>query len=464
MSTATQKEPEKPVAPALTEAESTELSTQIMEGLWGEKPKAQPKADLEPPPEVEKKEPDPEPKKEKVEEPPKVEAKPSGEKPRPKPGAQPAKREEPKADDSAEKAREQARLIADELSKKKPAEQPEQAVELEQSDSRDLEVISVLEKTNPKKYGEFAQKTEQFFKEVLYPYKRKWLKENPGKTFDPDDEEHAGIYDKQPEIDPDDFEEAKVEWRAEKKADELIQKRVQPKLDEMELKEVEREVNPRIEKLSKTAVDTLLEVSDAEFKGQSIEKIRESDPLAANILQEAAEPLKVLVSELEKLSEVKLKYRFNPQNDAHVALRNFAMSYEDELANMPREEQLWNGKLFARQRDFGAMNPAEQARHWTIGGSDLRDVLIQRYSENIKTKLESQRELAAKSLESRGWKKVDAALKSAPKRGGEGDEEAEQRPKPRPPSTVSSSDKVHSGKDNSQQSGDLTDVIVKGMF
>lgn len=466
MSATTQKEPEKPV---LSEKESAELSTQIVEGLWGEKPKAEPKKEekkepekaAETPPETDKTEKT-EKKEEKVEDPPKPA---STEKPRPKAGAPATRKEEPKGTDDGEKAREQARLIAEELSKKKPAEQPEKAVELEKSDARDLEVISFLEKSNPKKYSEFAKKTEEFFKEVLYPYKKKWLKENPGKSFDPDDAEHEAIYEKQPEIDPEDFEEAKVEWRAEKKADELIQKRVQPKLDEIEQKEVERDVNPRIEKHSKVAVDTLLEVADAEFKGLTIEKVREKDPLAANILQEAAEPLKVLVSELEKLSEARLKYRFNPDNDAHVALRNFAMSYEDELSNMPQEEQLWNGKRFARQRDFAAMNPAEQARHWTISGGDLRDVLIQRYADNIKTKLEAQRELAAKSLESRGWKRVDAALKQTPKKeDGEDGEGNENRPKPRPPSTASSSDKVNSGKETSAPVGDLTDVIVKGMF
>ncbi len=346
---------------------------------------------------------------------------------------------------------------------------PAGEVKLDKSEEKELEIAKHLEAVDPEKYKNAATEMKKFLTEVLAPYKQKWLKDNPGESFDPESTEHEDIYAKQPEIDPDDWDEAKIEYRAEKKVS-AVKNEMSSKLKEFESKHALEKHLPKIEEGAFDAVKKLVKDVDADLAKHldaenPYEAMVAEDPIAAKILDRGAAAMRVLVTELDKLSNPELEYAFDGKNNAHVTLSNFADDYQAEIKAMPEEEQVWNGKKFATQEEYSKMSTAERENHWVLSGADMRDVLISRMTATVKKNLEAAREEAAKSA----GRKRGAASDSTPddeaaKKAKEATEAAASAAKPKPPSTSSSGDIIHTEKGSGGDGGTLAEAVVNKLF
>lgn len=375
--------------------------------------------------------------------------------------------------DPAKIATEAARAVAAELNKGGGGGEGGGRHELSDEEREDIETMKMLEELDPSKYKGHADKTRKFIKDVLNPYRDKWLKEHPGEAFDPDSDEHEAVYKQQPQVTPDDWQSAKDELRINRKAEQIFEKKFGPKLTEIEKKNAERAILPKIESEAHAAIESLVKAVDPELakligEEDEIKKMAELDPIATEVLDRAAGDLRVLVTELDKLSTPELQYGINDRNPAHRALINFATGYESEIKKMPAKDQLWNGKKFATQEEYGKMNRADQAQHWVLSGQDIREVLIERFANGVKQDIEAARDKALKFAEKRGMKKSDSAPNPDPKdeeakRAAAAAAEEEKKKKPTPPAGGDSS-KINGSGGSASGGKSLEESVVDVLF
>lgn len=469
------KEPEKPKE--LTDDEKQQLSDQVVESLGYGKPKAKEEAkpdkkdekpdkpDKAKDEKADKKEP--EKKDEKTEKTDKTDDKKKttvSRKPTPAPPVDTSKL-------VREVAVETGKAVAKELA---TVRTDAVAPQLAQHEKRDVEIARTLEKLNPDKYTGLSGKVEKFFGEVLKPYREKWLAANPGETFDPDDEAHAKVYEKQPDIDPDDYSEAQVEMRAEAKVSEKFDKLVKPKLAELDRQSVERDLVPKLhQSAAKQSVD-LLKTATPEFEkylkeDKPMDKIADDDPQAAGILSQSIQFVSAAAHEFEKLMAEKLQYDFNPEkNSIHADIARHILDYESRLLQKPEEELQWQGRQFATVEQWDKMSAEQKKQHWIVSWPEIRDDYFTVFNSQVKETIAKQREISEKSLAKRGWSKNEAS-ETTPKPEDKPKPEAkaepiEDRPKPTPAPPAGGGDKVITQDTTTPQTKNFADQVLTSLF
>jgi hypothetical protein len=435
------KPAEKPPTPEEIEQSKAEMLDSL--GFGGGAEKKKPAAPPEKKPEGEK---------------PAGEAKPEEAKPEAgKPAAKTPDKIASTEDIISKTAAKTAAAVAEKLSPPKPeAEEVEDAgIELKPEDQKESRILAKLAEINPSKYGDSVKQFEDWCSK-LYKYEEKWLAENPGKKFNIDDEEHAEFIEQnQPEIDEDDYEEAKIQHRV----DEAYERRIAPEQRIKETREriqaamptivrnvhkgaynLIEKINPELAALLKNEKGEIV-MEDANFK-----KIEAADPIAYKGLIPIVTSAAQVLTSLEQISIPGISLKLDPENvPAHAEILALAKTYEDTLMKAPEDVRIVNGRAFITAADRAAridkINAAKTSKAtkqkkiselndstWTVGPEELSEILVEKLAAKAKASISENDELARKKY---GGEKKPASPNYAPPIVRP--EAGASREKPRPP-------------------------------
>lgn len=394
---------------------------------------------------------------------------------------------EPVPEDVIERAAEAgARRVVDEM---RPPEQPasniEDSIGLKKKDRRMLEWLQHMEQAYPEQYRGITARTLKFWNDEK-AYKQQWMAANPGREFVSSDDEHRGFYDtNEPPIDEDDLEEAK-EAVTIKKAREEAKREGQEQLRKIEAENAVRGAAPHVVRAAAAATATFVElavpelVKEIKASGQqilakeSLEKLEDADPAAYDVLQEFGERVKVVSAEMEKLTIIGDVYKPNRNLEViikrpgnrdekiypHAEILDFAQATEMQVAKLPPEETIRDGRRFVTQGQYDQMvdsvmssrrSPAEKRmaldqiaeRFWMLSSQDIRNAYISEMADQARKRIDH-----LNGIFERRNKKAPAAAAPESKDGkGEAAPKPASSPKPKPPSSASSSDKTNPSND-----------------
>lgn len=356
------------------------------------------------------------------------------EKPEPKPKAKAAPKAKPEPEADPQPAFDEEKLgaaIADGIAKATKREEPEKKEpESNESpeDQRRIKVLKQMEENNPRQYKGLAERYNANLRK-LREYAKKWEKDNPGETFDEDDEAHKEFreqLEKEVEYDDDDYFEAmadlKVAERLKKVQPDDRAEKLEKRLSEFERKEKLREETPKIATVQAQAGNEFWRKLGDDFKDvvteqgqinpEALKSIQEKDEDEYAIVVRAAQESEYLAAETYKLDNGLVA--FNPNDPAHNFLSQFAIAAEKRMSEQPAEKQRdADGRKFVTKAEYNKLPPEKQAKVWTFTADDLNLLLARDYAKKTKAKINEEREKFQRRAKKMGL--LDEPVKPAPK-------------------------------------------------
>lgn len=252
-----------------------------------------------------------------------------------------------------------------------PPAAPSAIDNLSADDKRDYEVALHLAKIDPR----FPDAPKVILEQVqrAEDYAARWEAANPGKAFNPQDEEHNEFYSAmgRPWSDAD-FDDARVDMRAEKK---LEKHRI----------ETDARISDGASDLARVQLAPVVEqqfgnatVALAKLVGDDVHQaittggwdgLHAKDPVLAQVLGETLNRLHPFIEAAIEIDDSGNRIRINPQNPAHAQWNQVVTQGEQTLVGRVLDD----GRVFARRADYALMSPAKQAQHWFL----TRDMIIQ---------------------------------------------------------------------------------------
>lgn len=276
--------------------------------------------------------------------------------------------------------------------------------ELSREDMRDYQILLKMEEIYPETRG-IADKVKEFALS-RYAYQGNWQEQNPGKEYDPKASEHEDFYKGEPEIDEEQFQDAKVALMVE----EGVDRRMAPIEKERKLEKTMAEtrgviaanVMARIQEFV-TAVDpamAALLLVDGKFSlaKELVAKVAEADPVFSAVMDERVKPLYDMISELEKVAVSDGAYVLMPQSNAlHALISRHVRTFEENMLAQPADKQVRNGKQFMTHADFNARmatagknakKQAELEQFWTAECDDIEASIVSQFADGAKAEIE----------------------------------------------------------------------------
>ncbi len=376
--------------------------------------------------------------------------------------------------------------------KSEKREATEEGFALPPREKRMLEVFKAMEEGDPKLKG-LADEQVAFWKKAS-KYAEAWSKENPGKVFNPEDDEHSAFYEAEPGYDKDAYDDTRIsliaEDRARKIADERIgktnkdveQMRVQGRIREEQPQVIASAQSAKVAMIKAALPDLVAAVlgegEEFDLNDATVDKLEAEDPLAFRVIAETADELGWQVAELERLSRYPGAYR-EDQNMAvelastakldakgrpipgtarkfkpHAELVAFAENLEQQIAADPDSEV--DGRTFISQAQWNekvqkivgsqATEPAKRAqvkaladRHWRLSAEQIKQGLVAEYAARSQGRIAELTHL----LELRGKKNgASGAVAGATGATAGGEKEGVIKERVKPPAGASASDKA----------------------
>ena len=369
----------------------------------------------------------------------------------------------------------------------KPEPKPAPTSDLTEEDQETLDALARMEKDGKAQRG-IVDRTKRFWTDEA-AYISTWQKENPGETFDADSDLHSEFYDKnEPKYDEQEFKRAtKLNLKEQSKRE--IKEELKR---ETEAETYEREMREHAPKNASAVTDALTEmvaeagfrdlIKDGKITKEVESEIDKASPHARSILMDEAQLLAAQISEIDRLERFPGKYQINPNLSVKVAngayvqphrmLTDFAVNLEREIANLPAEETVRDGKRFATQEEFtGQVDkimssnaaPAVKSKafdaltaaYYTIGWEDIRLALIAQHSTRAKAKIERFAAITRSGTTPEATKTApEAKVAALP----------EFRGQTKAPSVSSASDNTDTSKKGGVQSGKTAEDIGRSMW
>jgi hypothetical protein len=363
-----------------------------------------------------------------------------------KPKLETAKKEAPAPSVDYEKlATSVATATAKAIKESTPAKEEKNADDdVPEARRRDLSALEYLEANNPRYKGKKAEYVK--FAKAEADYISKWEKDNPGRKFDADDEDHSAFYDRhEPEIHPRDLEDARVELAADRRAKALFEKESGSTRKELEEIKLQRDLERSDREVPMFVARNIALVSHA--MGEDVAKamselkadetLEEKDPAAhaalVSILPDLHEQTKAAAHLFGTEGRA-----YNAKNPAHQAVARESTELEKLLLAQP-ESKLTDkqGRKYAKLDDWANMTPEQKANHWTINGDLMAAHLANRAAEKAETLYKTEREKAEKLAKAYGYVKAGASDTAQDKNSAEHEESEPENGKLRSPSTSS---------------------------
>ena len=314
------------------------------------------------------------PKKEKAPETKEPEVKP---KPEPKPKAAPSRHAL-----SAEEIAEIAANAAVQVTKRKDQPAPEEddsKIELAEEFADNRQFYEWLQRENPQKYGKLIRQLGDWGPKEA-EYIEQWERANAGRKYDGDNEEHDEFYEKnQPKVEKRDLENAKKRVaEVQRSLERETMKReildeIAPELNEVRRAKVQQQAAQKFDEALKETDTAILGAMNPEFvkllgDNQKLGEALKKDKIALHVAQDMS-------NKYENLTNAVVAYYngvpFDKNNQWHMKMWEETLKLEKEIREGPPEEQLLEGKQFSTHEDFQGMTPAQRARHWIVGESEI---------------------------------------------------------------------------------------------
>ena len=268
-------------------------------------------------------------------------------------------------------------------------------------EKHELDVAKYMAKNNPDQHRD-APKIYLANVKSAEEYRQRWLNQNPGKAYDPDDDEHSDFFDslKEPYSDYE-FEQARAEAAAERVASRREAK-TEKRIQEVEQDAAHTDLR-RVTESTMTGAFGLLvgEVDKAaltDLNKGGWEALAERDPILAPVLAAAVGEMEPMIRTIVEIDDpkgrIKLDVDGNPQ---HAAWGHFLIQKESELTG----ETDADGRVFATRDQFRRMSAAQQQRHWYLTTDHLLQAYVEETKEKVSSRVKSERariEKAAKAL------------------------------------------------------------------
>lgn len=258
------------------------------------------------------------------------------------------------------------------LAKMRPTPEvaPAENVELDPEDKHQLEVFAAMAQM-PGVEPDLPKKFEKFFK-LQEAYQDVWEKDNPGKSYDPDADEHADWYEAhQPAYDERKFSRAQTEIAARKIVAE---------------KEVENNARHALQTAISVAESSIESSSEALEEG--IKKQLE-DLVGENTILETPGPIskefqKTVGSLTDKITTASVLMtpgtgiQFDINNPTHKAIQDDVYEFDADIAALDEAEQRkvvstalgkksrLLGKTFVSMAQYSKLPEADRAKHWSV--------------------------------------------------------------------------------------------------
>lgn len=386
------------------------------------------------------------------EEPPKPEVKKPTEKPAPV--IDPSKL----ADDVAER-------LAAKADKKAPEVKVDPDADLTAADKNALRVAKFMAEQSPDMKGREGE--YRAFLKAEKEYVSKWQKENPGKDFDGDDEDHEEFYSMStPEWSSgDEFRHAETEMIADEK--------VTRKLAAHTAAETKRAMTARIEENSSKSANLGAKAifEAAGVKAKTFAELAEADPVAAEAVEAVGGETASLMATAEQLLTPSTPHRASKDNPLHASLMVRVSGYEQEMLAARTESpeaMYWKmadgiTRQFATLDEWNGMSEKDRAGHYTpwLHPELVRPLLIRDGKDKLATVIEKKRSAALAVARKSGWKEPEtvpdakaAEVKKEP--------EAKAPPRKNPPSM--GDEKVSTDKKSGGAKDDFADMIQKQLY
>lgn len=415
-----QIEPEKKEEPSKESAEGLQKSASaIADKLFGKRTRTSKEADkvvgVPAGTEEEKTTPEQPPVKPSESKPKEEKPKPSARRPVP-----PAHLDEAAITERAAAAA--AKAVSDTISKtsQKQPDQLEKGPEdnLSTAERKQFVVYKELEELDPSRYKGVSEKYIKSLSEIS-DYVKTWSKDNPGTRFDPEDKEHNAFFERvEPEVDEDDWVDAKANIRARDIAARAIAP-VNERMQQMERDRARTALEPVLQSKQIEATHLLLEhfdpaVAEAIRKPDGLKELTSKDPITVAVLTAVTDAVGMLAAEVVRLHDPMGGVEYNASNPAHKEIADFIVGQEKRIASLPTEDRERDGRQFMSRLKFQQLSPEEKSRYWFLNQDDVIDLLAQKYALQAKKLRDSRVEEFNKQAESLGFKKIDVA-KEAPK-------------------------------------------------
>lgn len=290
-----------------------------------------------------------------------------------------------------------------------PAPRPEKKVDiaetLKDADRHEYEVARYLGSIDPK-YKD-AEKVILNQVRKVDSYAEAWQKQNPGKAFDPDDEEHNEFYAKLEEDKPwsdYEFQNAAMEMAAER-VQSRTRKSTDAKLDEIQQNNARLELNPVIERtfitsaglIAKGVEEGLLE----KIQSKGLEEFAKEDPLTADILAATIGPLQPLIETIIQVDDPKGRFPLDDKNQNHVQWYQFLTEKEEQFMGTKDDQ----GRRFATRSDYAAMSPAQRKGYFYLTADHLVSELVTDAAAMAKERIEAEKKKIEAAAERMGYVK-----------------------------------------------------------
>ena len=376
-------------------------------------------------------------------------------------------------------AKEVTRAISEQKPTTPPAEPPAEP-EMTPEDQRDLAIIQRMEADNPKLQG----KAEEFRKFALsrYEYEAKWLRDNPGRTFNPDDAEHEEFYKGQPDIDTDAYEQARIDLMVDRKVEDRLRPIEEDKILEKAMpviaQQIQKNVHAMVADVSPELAALLKNGDQIDLSDAAVAKVAEADPIAARVLDRMIKTeVLPMVAALERSLLPGSANRLNPrENPLHAKIASHVLEFESEMKAKPVAEQVRNGKQFitreeyaAREREInrGPGTPQNKAKalndlnsaYWRPDVDDIETVMVRDAAKRAKEQIKDLDDLAAKKY--KGGAPRQAATPAAEPHQPEDPRPAGFVGRQKPPGVPSSSDTVDTTRGGPAGQKSFGDVAVE---
>lgn len=219
-----------------------------------------------------------------------------------------------------------------------------------------LKALELLEQ-GPKYKGQPLRRQYTEYVKRYGDYQTSWERANPGKVFDPDDEDHAAfLRAHKPRVADEDI--IKAETRVEMQA-ELDQRLAQAQTNMIRQQAV---TTGR----AQAAVAQQAVLEDVGVK--DLEGLKSTDPALALAVSEIAPSAGPLVMAAHQLFTPGTRMEYEPGNPNHQFLVQTFSKYEAILAKAPPEQaRLPDGRQFVPSSDWDKLSQADRQRSWTLG-------------------------------------------------------------------------------------------------
>jgi hypothetical protein len=434
--------PEKPVSEEI----SAGLKSMLKDRLKGK-----------PTPKEEKKEAPP---KEKTETPPKAEKEEPAPKPEPEPKPEKAKvkvtRKAPAPDleaitTAATTAATKVALEAAAIKKPGQAPAPTLETEIETLPEEYREDVPVLRKMEAKWPEKYKGLTEKYVKASarIEAYRAQWEKDNPGSSFDPESHEHSAFIEAN-EVDWNDRDYGRALASIEtESALEGERKKTNEKLEAVEGKLVEKELEPAIRARQTEIARELIAAVDKDFSvvidedgkinRKEVERLKEVDSFKLDTILAAASETARFLDAAERIFHPSGRFHYDDKNPAHVGVAKFLIAPEDAILSGGEETQVADdGRVFATRQEWATLKEGERRRRWRLEPADLVYLKQREQQDLAKKKVTEWDQRLEKMIAARGYTKGQAQ----PGAPGSNGKPREEKPAPAKPAAPSATDGV----------------------